>query len=81
MAVLNIVKTLKNGKSSGMDGVINEYIKNSSSSMIDMYVELFNIIFDQGIFPDSWITGVIKPIYKKGDHSSPDNYRPITLIF
>jgi hypothetical protein len=62
--VLNIVKTLKNGKSSGMDGVINEYIKNSSSSMIDMYVELFNIIFDQGIFPDSWITGVIKPIYK-----------------
>jgi hypothetical protein len=30
--------------------------------MIDVYIELFNIIFETGIIPDSWLVGYIKPI-------------------
>ena len=49
--------------------------------MIDVYIELFNIIFETGIIPDSWLVGYIKPIYKnKGDKLDPKNFRPITIL-
>ena len=48
--------------------------------MINVYVKLFNLIFEKGVFPDSWLIGIIKPIYKTGDKYNPENYRPITLL-
>jgi hypothetical protein len=43
--------------------------------------KLFNIIFDTGVLPQSWLNEIIKPIYKnKGDVKDPMNYRPITII-
>ena len=42
---------------------------------------LFNLIFNSGVLSDSWLEGVIWPIYKnKGDSKSPENYRPITIL-
>ena len=39
------------------------------------------MIFDSGFVPDQWLLGVVKPIYKnKGDPTSPENYRPITML-
>ena len=33
-----------------------------------------------GIFPDTLKTGLVTPIYKKGDHQLLDNYRPISTL-
>ena len=41
---------------------------------------LFNHILNTQKFPVSWSTGVIIPLYKKGESSDPNNYRGITLI-
>jgi hypothetical protein len=50
-------------------------------SFIDIYEQLFNIIFETGIVPDNWLIGNIKPIYKnKGDQMDPKNYKPITIL-
>ena len=79
--ILSATKLLKNNKSSGLDNILNEYIKSTIHVMIPIYKKLFNLILDTGIVPESWTCGVIKPIFKnKGDPSDPSNYRPITLL-
>jgi len=75
------VRSLKNGKASGLDLIINEYIKNSIDKLTDLYYKLFNMILTTGYLPESWTIGCILPIYKnKGDVLLPENYRPITLL-
>ena len=42
---------------------------------------VFNLVLDCGIIPESWSSGISKPVYKnKGNPSDPDNFRAITLI-
>ena len=75
------IRNLKSGKSAGLDGIVNEYIKTTAHFTMPLYTKLFNIIFETGILPDSWLEGRIIPIFKnKGDHSNPENYRPITIL-
>jgi hypothetical protein len=79
--ILKCIKKLKNNKTCGEDLVINEDIKSTTNTFIDIYEQLFNIIFETGIVPDNWLMGNIKPIYKnKGDKMDPKNYRPITIL-
>lgn len=75
------IRAAKNNKASGDDKVINEYIAASFSSMGEIYVTLFNLVFDSGIVPEEWLKGIIIPIYKnKGGKLEPKNYRPVTLL-
>ena len=79
--IFDCIKKLKNDKASGEDGIINEYIKSTAHQFINIYEKLFNLIFDCGIIPESWVIVKIKPIYKnKGDSSEPKNYRPIAIL-
>lgn len=79
--ILKAVKSLKFDKSPGIDNILNEHIKSSIHIMMPIYQKLFNLIFDTGAVPDTWLVGDILPIYKKkGDVKSPENYRPITLL-
>ena len=71
----------ENDKASGEDGIINEYIKSTAHQFINIYEKLFNLIFDCGIIPESWVIDKIKPIYKdKSDSSEPKHYRFITIL-
>jgi hypothetical protein len=40
---------------------------------------VFSSIFESGAIPDSWKIANVRPIFKKGNSSSPSNYRPISL--
>ena len=42
--------------------------------------DIFNYIFDSGVFPDSWSDGLKIPLHKKGSKNDPNNYRGITLL-
>lgn len=77
--VLDGIQHLKSGKSSGLDKVIGEMLKNGNQLMVEFLVSLFNVLFERGIFPKDWSKSVIVPIYKKGDTNNTDNYRGIAL--
>ena len=71
--ILKCINNLKNNKASSNDGIINEYIKANAHEMMPLYVAFFNLIFNSGVLPDSWLEGAIRPIYKnKGDSKSPE---------
>ena len=75
------IRKIKPGKAAGIDTVLNEYIKSTSTIFMPLYVLLFNKILDSGVIPEDWVLGLIVPIYKKkGDKRDCDNYRGITLL-
>ena len=79
--VLRVIKSLKNNKTWGNDLILNEFLKNSTEKMLDIFSKIFNMVFKSGMIPSVWSEGVICTIYKnKGDPGNPDNYRGITIL-
>ena len=79
--IMKAIQNLKNGKSSGIDEIMNEHIKNSTGTLMPLYIKLFNKILNEGNLPDEWGIGLVIPLYKKkGDVKDPNNYRGITLL-
>ena len=74
------IKLLKNGKSSGPDLLLNEFLKYGNDDILLYLHSLFNKIFDIGYFPESWGDGFIVPLHKKGSTDNVENYRGITLL-
>ena len=65
-------------KSTGIDNIPAEVLRNEQC--IDILFKIINYSFKLGKVPDEWQRGIINPIFKSGDASSPLNYRPITLL-
>jgi hypothetical protein len=59
-------KNLKNGKSCGMDGILNEMIKYGQHALLPCLEKLFNIILSSGTYPKIWGEGYLITIFKKG---------------
>ena len=76
-----LIKKLKNGKSCGVDNIINEYLKKCPISMKNAIVSLFNLVLKSGIVPSEWCIGIIIPLFKnKGSTNDVNGYRGITLL-
>lgn len=73
------MKSLKNKKSSGLDGISNEMLKHSSPKLRLAILTLFNLLLKSGHFPEIWKENVITPIFKQGEKYDPNNYRGITV--
>ena len=73
------IKKLKNTKSSYSDLIKNEMLKASYDYLSEVYLKLFNLILNIGIYPSIWSEGIITPIFKAGNKSDPGNYRGICV--
>ena len=56
---------------------IVKLLKNEISKPLTVII---NQMLKTGIFPDSFKTTKIVPLFKKGDHGLLTNYRPISLL-
>ena len=77
--LLKLLLNLDPNKANGPDNIPKKLLKICAHEVVDMYLILFQASLDQGIVPPDWKEGSIVPLFKKGDRTLPENYRPITL--
>ena len=74
------IKSLKNKKAPGEDGIPAEVFKACESTLLDPLHKLFCSIWESETFPSDWDTSILLPFPKKGDRTVCENYRGISLL-
>jgi len=77
--VFERLASLKCGKAPGPDGWPIEVFKKCTDHLCTPLSILFMKSLESGILPQDWKTGHIKPVYKKGNKTKINNYRPVCL--
>jgi len=74
-----IIENLKVSNAVDFYGMSNNFVKFHKNSLSNNLAKLINKYMFQGIFPDVLKLGIVTPIYKNGNKTSCNNYRPITI--
>ena len=77
--VLKALNQLKIDKSPGPDGIHNRVLYETREQIIKPLVTIMQSSFESSELPLIWKKANVVPIFKKGNHSDPNNYRPISL--
>jgi endonuclease/exonuclease/phosphatase (EEP) superfamily protein YafD len=86
LEVSEVLKAMRKGKAAGNDmipGEVYKLVENETepiSQMSKSMLTLLNNIYNGNEFPIEWRDCTVVPIFKKGDHLDPNNYRGIALI-
>uniref|UniRef100_A0A673CDI6 Reverse transcriptase domain-containing protein n=1 Tax=Sphaeramia orbicularis TaxID=375764 RepID=A0A673CDI6_9TELE len=78
--VTEVVGKLLGGRAPGVDEIRPEYLKSLDVQGLSWLTRLCNIAWRSGTVPLDWQTGVVVPLFKKGDRRMCSNYRGITLL-
>ena len=78
-AVLKKLKGLNASKSGGPDSLTAGVLKELADVIAEPIAVLFNKSMSEGILPKNWKDANVTPLFKKGDKSKTNNYRPVSL--
>lgn len=78
--IIKIIHGMKNKYSSGFDEVSNNLIKYCAFELAVPLMHIINNSFECGVFPEKLKISKVIPLYKKGDPTLLENYRPISLV-
>ena len=77
---LEIALNCKKDSSPGPDDISYSMIQHLPLSGRSQLLQLYNNIWQTGVYPDSWRQAIVVPIFKPGkDPLHPSSYRPISL--
>ena len=71
---------LKTNKAIGLDRVSAHLLKDSANVLTPVLTKLFNRSLSSSIYPDIWKCGKVTALFKSGERTDPNNYRPITVL-
>ena len=78
--VLKEIKRLNPKKACGPDNIGNKILLMCPEVFSNNLTTIYNHYIEIGEYPDALKVARVIPIYKKGDHALPCNYRPISLL-
>ena len=77
--VIRAIKDTKNKVNTSPDGIPNVVYKKCIDSIAYPLAIIMQNSLVTGMVPEFWKKAIVKPVFKKGDKSSLDNYRPVSL--
>ena len=77
--VIEVVNKLKSN-SCGIDDIRSYFVKICIRQAVSAIVDIINLSFQTGTYPDRWKQAIIIPIPKIDTPLQPSDYRPISLL-
>ena len=74
------LRSLKPNKSPGYDNISSSVVNETSDIFFTPLKYIFNLLLQQGIFPENLKIAKVSPIYKKDEEFLLTNYRPISVL-
>lgn len=78
--IVQIITEMKETNATGKDGFKTDHLKQSKENTSKIICKLINKMIDKEVWPEMLKIQVLRPIYKKGDKTDKNNYRPISLL-
>jgi hypothetical protein len=78
--IITLVRSFENKSSPDLDGISINLIKKVIVEIATPLSHIFTLSLNHGVFPELFKTVRVVPIFKSGDKTSCDNYRPISLV-
>lgn len=75
-----IIRSFDQNKLNSPDLIPMIFYMNTASNISEALSILFNLSIKTRKFPDKWKESLITPIYKSGEKSNIENYRPVSII-
>ena len=73
---LSILKGLNPSKAAGIDDLLDKFLKDGAQPISQLY----NLSIKLHSLPRNCKIAKVKPLFKKGSKTNPQNYRPISLL-
>ncbi|XP_072037037.1 uncharacterized protein [Amphiura filiformis] len=77
--ILKQLQNLNPNKVSGPDGIPTWLLKMAATELTPIFTKFLQETLDKGEIPHQWGEANVSAIYKKGEKSRPENYRPVSL--
>ena len=78
--VLDLLVLLDTTKATGPDGIGPKLLYEAGRAIVPSLTKLLNLCFSSSKVPQMWKHANVMPLFKKGDPSELNNYRPISLL-
>ena len=78
--VRGCMRSLKNHKAAGGDGIPAELLKYSGGTGVQVLTHLFNAVLATRCVPSAWRQGIVVHLAKGDDGGDCSNYRPLILL-
>ena len=78
--VFNLLRNIDEKKATGLDMIRSKLLKMAASIFTPSLTAIFTKSIITGIYPTEWKMARVTPVFKKGEKSDLNNYRPISVI-
>ena len=80
LKILLLLSRLCKSKYTGLDKISAKLLRECADLIAESLCTIFNQSIVSGIFPNEWKLSKVVPLFKQGNRSDLNNYRPISVI-